>query len=77
MHKLPKANIFGKVGSTGDSTKGSSIAGYFDASGQLQIIEIIVYGETGRWIDRFYPMQDAVAILCESIWYIVPMRASQ
>lgn len=51
------------------STEGSSIIGYYDESNQLQIVEIAVYGETGRWIDRFYPMQDAVAILSESIWY--------
>jgi len=51
------------------STEGSTISGYFDDDRQLQIMEIIIYGETGRGIDRFYPMKDAVAIKSESIWY--------
>ena len=51
------------------STEGSDITGYYDENNQLQIMEIAVYGEIGRWIDRFYPMQDAVAIKSESIWY--------
>ena len=53
------------------STDGSSIIGHYDENNQLQIMEITVYGETGRWIERFYPFDDAIAVACENIKYFV------
>ena len=53
------------------SSQGSFIRGYFENE-KLQIVEIVIFGVLGRSIIRFYPFENAVTVIRESIRYTVP-----
>jgi hypothetical protein len=51
------------------SCDGSSVTGYYDNSNKLRIMEVIIYKSRGKSILRFYPFEQAVAIIGQEIIY--------
>jgi len=51
------------------SSEGASVIGYYTKNGDLRIIEVGVYQSRHKVICRFYPLKDAVAIICYTIVY--------